>query len=214
MFTGIIEELGTVRAVKRGAEQFVLEITAPRLIPGLEIGDSIAVNGVCLTVTTKTGGSFTVDVMPETVAKTGLNEFKPGEMVNLERAVTPSSRLGGHMVTGHVDGIGTISSKTNRKNALLIKIAAPPVVTRYLIERGSIAVDGISLTVIDYGEDYVAVSIIPHTAKVTTLGFKVPGDRVNLEADVIGKYVEKFVGNRQGQDAGLTIDKLHEYGFA
>jgi len=214
MFTGIIEELGRVQSIKRGAEQFILAITAPSLTPSLEIGDSVAVNGVCLTVTTKTGDNFTVDVMPETVAKTDLNELKPGDMVNLERAMTLSSRLGGHLVSGHVDGVGTIKSKTAHKNALLIKIMVPSAVTRYLIERGSIAVDGISLTVIDFGENHVSVSIIPHTAKVTTLGFKGSGDRVNLEADLIGKYVEKFVSGRQEQGSSLTIDKLREYGFA
>lgn len=214
MFTGIIEELGAVQSIKRGGEQFILEIMAPKLVPGLEIGDSVAVNGICLTVTTKTGGGFTVDVMPETVSKTDLSDLRVGEMVNLERAMTLSSRLGGHMVAGHVDGVGVVRSKLSQKNALVIKIAAPPTVTRYLIERGSIAVDGISLTVIDYGEDHVTVSIIPHTAKVTTLGFKGPGDRVNLEADLIGKYVEKFISNRQGKSPELTIDKLREYGFA
>ncbi|MBE0447153.1 MAG: riboflavin synthase [Actinobacteria bacterium] len=214
MFTGIIEELGTIQSIKRGGDQFVLEIMAPKLVSDLEIGDSVAVNGICLTVTTKTGGSFTVDVMPETIAKTDLSELKAGEMVNLERAMTLSSRLGGHMVSGHVDGVGTIKSKTSQKNAFIIKITVPATITHYLIERGSIAVDGISLTVIDYGKDHVTVSIIPHTAKVTTLGIKGPGDRVNLEADLIGKYVEKFTGNRQGQDSRLTVDKLREYGFA
>jgi riboflavin synthase len=214
VFTGIIEELGAVQSIRRGGDQFTLEIMAPKLAPSLEIGDSIAVNGICLTVTTKTGSSFTVDVMPETVAKTDLNELKMGEMVNLERAMTLSGRLGGHLVAGHVDGVGVIKSKVSQKNALIIKIDTPATVTRYLIERGSIAIDGISLTVIDYGDAHVTVSIIPHTAKVTTLGFKGSGDRVNLEADVIGKYVEKFVGNRQGQNTGLTIDKLREYGFA
>jgi len=214
MFTGIIEELGVMQSIRRGGEQFVMEIEAPELMPGLEIGDSVAVNGVCLTVTAKKDGSFTVDVMPETVAKTDLNELKRGEKVNLERAMTLSSRLGGHMVAGHVDGVGIIKSKLSEKNALKIKIAASREVTRFLIDRGSIAVDGISLTVVDYGDDYVIVSIIPHTAQATTLGFKEPGDRVNLEADLIGKYVEKFISGRQEQGSRLTIGKLREYGYA
>jgi riboflavin synthase len=214
MFTGIIEELGVVQSIRRGAEQFVLEIKAPQLVDGVAIGDSVAVNGICLTVTTKTRDGFTVDVMPETVSKTDLNNIKSGETVNLERAMTLSSRLGGHMVSGHVDGVGVIKSKTKEENALLIRIAAPDPVTRYLIERGSIAVDGISLTVMGYGDGYVDVSIIPHTAMKTTLGLKGPGDKVNLEADLIGKYVEKFISGREKKTAGLTLDTLREHGFA
>lgn len=216
MFTGIIEELGRIAAIKHGAAEFVIEIEAPMLTPEIQIGDSIAVNGVCLTATTKSARGFTVDVMPETVRKTDLEDLSRGQMVNLERAMTLSSRLGGHMVSGHVDGVGVIKSKTSQQNALLIKIEAPTTVTRFLIERGSIAVDGISLTVMDYGAGFVTVSIIPHTAKVTTLGFKGPGDRVNLEADLIGKYVEKFITEKQDgkKSSGLTIDKLRDLGFA
>lgn len=214
MFTGIIEDLGSIKSIKRGARDFIIEIEAPRLVPELAIGDSIAVNGTCLTVTVKSKLSFTVDVMPETISKTALSDLKKGDKVNLERAMTLSSRLGGHMVAGHVDGVGVIKSKKGDSNALLIKISAPESVTRYLIDRGSIAIDGISLTVMDYGDDFVAVSIIPHTAKVTTLGFKEPGDKVNLEADLIGKYVEKFVGKQKDKDPELTMDKLREHGFA
>lgn len=214
MFTGIIEELGKVKSITRGAEQYILEIEAPGFVSGVEIGDSVAVNGICLTATTKSASSFTVDVMPETVAKTNLNDLKRGEKVNLERAMTLSSRLGGHMVAGHVDGVGVIQSKVSEKNALKIKISAPEPVTRYLIDRSSIAVDGISLTVMDYSPESVTISIIPHTAKVTTLGFKGPGDKVNLEADLIGKYVEKFTSGRQEQKSSLTMDKLAELGFA
>ncbi|HCG99400.1 MAG TPA: riboflavin synthase [Actinobacteria bacterium] len=214
MFTGIIEELGTIQAIRRGADQFVLDIKAPRLVAGVEIGDSVAVNGICLTVTTKTRDGFTVDVMPETVTKTNLDDIKSGETVNLERAMTMSSRLGGHMVSGHVDGVGTITSKSKAENALIIRISAPEAVTRYLIGRGSIAVDGISLTVMDYGDEYVVVSIIPHTASVTTLGFKRPGDIVNLEADLIGKYIEKFMSGQQKKTPGLTLETLREHGFA
>jgi len=212
MFTGIIEDLGKIQSIKRGAEDFIIEIKSAKLTPELNIGDSIAVNGICLTVTTKSNNSFTVDVMPETVKKTSLNELKVSDMVNLERAMTPSSRFGGHMVSGHVDGVGEIKSKVSHRNAFLIKIKAPESVTRYLIDRGSIAVDGISLTVMEYGLDYVGVSIIPHTAKVTTLGFKGPGDKVNLEVDLIGKYVEKFIAN-QYRNQGLTMEKLQEFGF-
>ncbi|MDI6715899.1 MAG: riboflavin synthase [Actinomycetota bacterium] len=212
MFTGIIEDLGKIQSIKRGADDFIIEIKSAKLTPELNIGDSIAVNGICLTVTTKSNNSFTVDVMPETVKKTSLNELKVSDMVNLERAMTPLSRFGGHMVSGHVDGVGEIKSKVSHRNAFLIKIKAPESVTRYLIDRGSIAVDGISLTVMEYGLDYVGVSIIPHTAKVTTLGFKGPGDKVNLEVDLIGKYVEKFIAN-QYRNQGLTMEKLREFGF-
>lgn len=226
MFTGIIEELGKIKSIRRGANQFVIEIIAPELIPGIQVGDSVAVNGICLTATGKTGNSFAVDVMPETVAKTDLSDLKPGQMVNLERALTLASRLGGHMVAGHVDGVGVIRSKSQQKNALIIEISAPESVTRYLIDRGSVAVDGISLTVMDYGPGHVTVSIIPHTAKVTTLGFKGPGDKLNLEADLIGKYVEKFLGKhkesrgRKGAPgdietrSGLSLERLRENGFA
>jgi riboflavin synthase len=227
MFTGIVEELGKLISIKKGASEYVLSLAAPMLTPTLNIGDSVAVNGICLTVTTKTHDGFTVDVMPETVRKTNLSKLKSGSTVNLERALTLGTRLGGHLVSGHVDGVGTIKSKTLKGNALLIKIDAPKSVTRFLIDRGSIAIDGISLTVMDFGEDSVVVSIIPHTAKMTTLGFKDKGDTVNLEADLIGKYVEKFL--RQGlnagkaqefqqeskdkKDAGLTMQKLSETGF-
>ncbi|MCL6471597.1 MAG: riboflavin synthase [Firmicutes bacterium] len=214
MFTGIIEELGTTKSIRRAGKDFVIEIEAPSLVPELAIGDSVAVNGVCLTVTAKSDTSFTVDVMPETVAKTDLGELRVGEKVNLERALTLSARLGGHIVAGHVDAVGTIKSKVAEKNALLIKITAPESVTRYLIDRGSIAIDGISLTVMDYGDDYVSVSIIPHTAKVTTLGFKEPGDKVNLESDLIGKYVEKFLSKEKEKKSGLTMEKLRDFGFA
>ncbi len=214
MFTGIIEDLGSIKSIRKGAKDFIIEVETPKLAPELAVGDSVSVNGICLTVTTKSGTGFTVDVMPETITKTALNDLKKGDKVNLERAMALSSRLGGHMVAGHVDGVGVIKSKKEDSNALLIKISAPNSITRYLIDRGSIAIDGISLTVMGYGDDFVAVSIIPHTAKVTTLGFKRPGDKVNLEADLIGKYVEKFVGKEKGKDSGLTMDKLREHGFA
>ncbi|HEY3374307.1 MAG TPA: riboflavin synthase [Candidatus Aquicultor sp.] len=213
MFTGIIEELGTIKSIKRGTDDFIIEIAAPKLTPEVTLGDSIAVNGICLTAASKTSGAFTVDVMPETLAKSDLDEIKPGEAVNLERALTLSSRLGGHMVAGHVDGVGTIRSKTVQKNALIIKMSAPEAVTRYLVDRGSVAADGISLTVIDYGQGHITVSIIPHTAKMTTLGFKKSGDKVNLEADMIGKYVAKFVAQHQGPRPGITMDALRENGF-
>ncbi len=214
MFTGIIEDLGSIKSIRKGAKDFIVEVEAPKLAPKLAVGDSVTVNGICLTVTTKSGTGFTVDVMPETITKTALNDLKKGDKVNLERAMALSSRLGGHMVAGHVDGVGVIKSKKEDSNALLIKISAPDSITHYLIDRGSIAIDGISLTVMGFGNDFVAVSIIPHTAKVTTLGFKKPGDKVNLEADLIGKYVEKFVSKEKEKDSGLTMDKLREHGFA
>jgi riboflavin synthase len=218
MFTGIVEELGKVISVKKSRVDYILSLAAPFLAPGLNIGDSVAVNGICLTVTSKTGNSFAVDVMPETVKKTNLVRIKAGSTVNLERALTLSGRLGGHMVSGHVDGVGIIRSKTKKGNALLINIEAPESVTRYLIDRGSIAVDGISLTVMDIGVNLITISIIPHTAKVTTLGFKDKGDTVNLEADLIGKYVEKFLKSKEKENVNsvngvISLDKLSESGF-
>lgn len=211
MFTGIIEELGQVRGITRQAVSAGLEIAADRVMEGLRVGDSIAVNGVCLTVTAFKEKSFQADVMAETLAKTNLGELKVGDRVNLERALRLGDRFGGHIVTGHVDGVGRILRKERQEIAQVLTIQAPPEVSFYLIKKGSVAVDGISLTVVESWEDGFTVSIIPHTADVTTLGFKGPGNTVNLEADLIAKYVAKFLpAARSGRIDGSF---LAEHGF-
>ncbi|MEW6772154.1 MAG: riboflavin synthase [Bacillota bacterium] len=211
MFTGIIEELGQVRGITRQAVSAGLQITADKVMEGLRVGDSIAVNGVCLTVTAFKDKSFQADVMAETLAKTNLGELKVGHRVNLERALRLGDRFGGHIVTGHVDGVGRILRKERQEIAQVFSIQAPPEVSFYLIKKGSVAVDGISLTVVESWEDGFTVSIIPHTAAVTTLGFKGPGDTVNLEADLIAKYVAKFL--QAAQPGRIDTSFLAEHGF-
>ncbi|NLC12278.1 MAG: riboflavin synthase [Firmicutes bacterium] len=216
MFTGIIEELGTVLSVQFHERDSFLEIKAPRIFPGLEMGDSIAVNGVCLTASGLAKDSFRADVMPETMRQTNLHMLTPGERVNLERALTPSSRIGGHFVSGHVDGVGKITRKKLEGNAIVFTVKAPQSVLRYTVERGSIAVDGISLTVIEIEKvkQEFSVSIIPHTASLTTLGFKRVGDIVNLESDMLAKYVANFLAERdKGPGSNITEEYLKEKGF-
>lgn len=211
MFTGIIEELGQIRAVTRQAVSARLVVGAGKVMENLRVGDSVAVNGVCLTVASLQDKGFAADVMAETLAKTNLGELAIGDRVNLERALRLGDRLGGHLVTGHIDGVGRILRKEKQEIAWVFTIAAPQEVARYLIKKGSVAVDGISLTVVEAWEEGFTVSVIPHTAAVTTLGFKGPGDTVNLEADLIGKYVEKFLGavKLRGVDESFLV----EHGF-
>ena len=196
MFTGIVEELGTVEAIEDQGDAVRLSVRGPLLTTDAGLGDSIAVNGCCLTVVSNADGVFTADVMHETLAKTSLGAFEPGTRVNLERAVTPATRLGGHIVQGHVDGTGAVIAREPSEHWEIVTISLPAELGRYLVAKGSITVDGISLTVVDVTEDTFTVSLIPETLARTTLGFKQPGDVVNLEADVIAKYVEKMVGNR------------------
>lgn len=196
MFTGIVEELGTVEKIEDQGDAVRLSVRGPLVTTDAGLGDSIAVNGCCLTVVTNVGGVFTADVMNETLAKTSLGAFEPGTRVNLERAVTPATRLGGHIVQGHVDGTGAVISREPSEHWEIVKISVPAELERYLVAKGSITVDGISLTVVDVADSAFTVSLIPETLARTTLGFKQPGDLVNLEADVIAKYVEKMVGNR------------------
>jgi len=193
MFTGIVEELGTIVALEDQGDAVRLTVNGPLVTSDAGEGDSIAVNGCCLTVVTHRDGSFTADVMHETLAKTSLGAFEPGTRVNLERAVTPTTRLGGHIVQGHVDGTGTVVSRTPSEHWEIVEISVPAELERYLVAKGSITVDGISLTVVDVTADAFTVSLIPETLARTTLGFKQPGDVVNLEVDVIAKYVEKMV---------------------
>lgn len=218
MFTGLVEELGRVRSIARGADSARLYIAAARVLEGTALGDSIAVNGVCLTVVDMGGDYFAADVMAETLARSNLGGLRPGQYVNLERALRLGDRLGGHLVSGHIDAVGTITALERRDIALLVTVSAPPGVLRYVIRKGSVAIDGISLTVVDVDQHSFQVSLIPHTAKVTTLGYKQVGDTVNLEADLIGKYVERLLtgpgGEQKAKPAGLTLDFLARHGFA
>lgn len=206
LFSGLVEELGRVTRVERQGEARVLVIQAQVVLAGTRPGDSIAVNGACLTVRTLTDGGFSADVMPETVRVTTLGRLHPGDRVNLERALRLGDRLGGHLVTGHVDGVGEVRRRQPLDNAFsphripdaagtpcILEIGAPPQVARYLVPKGSVAVDGVSLTVVSHDEAVFRVSLIPHTAAATTLGRVRPGDRVNLEADLLGKYVERLM---------------------
>ena len=207
MFTGIVEEVGVVTALTRSAKSAQLKITASKVVEDMRLGDSIAVNGVCLTAVSYTSSEFIADVMPETFRKTNLIRLKPGDPVNLERALALGGRLGGHLVSGHVDGVATITGKHREANAFVYRFTAPPEVMRYIISKGSVAVDGISLTVAATNENGFSVSVIPHTATATTLGRKGTGDVVNLENDIIGKYVERFLGLKErDQDQGEERD--------
>ena len=194
MFTGIIEDLGEIVAVEELEEARRITIRGATVTQDAKDGDSIAVNGVCLTVTGVTGDEFTADVMRETLDRSSLAKAQAGDSVNLERSLRLSGRLGGHMVQGHVDGTGVIESRAPAEHWEVVSIALPGAISRYVVEKGSIAVDGISLTVTNVTSDHFEVSLIPETLKRTTLGIKQPGDVVNLEADIIGKYVERLLG--------------------
>ena len=214
MFTGLIEEVGTLRAVRRGAHSAVLSIGAETVLSGLKTGDSVAVNGVCLTVTAQDSGGFTADVMHETLNRSSLGALAPGSPVNLERAMAADSRFGGHIVSGHIDGTGTIRALRRDDNAVWYTVSAAPSLLKYIVEKGSIAIDGISLTVAAVDDASFSVSIIPHTAASTILGSKRPGDTVNLETDLIGKYVEKLLTFRdEPASGGLTMEVLRQNGF-
>jgi len=206
MFTGIVEELGTVAALEDQGDALRLTIAASTVLEDVKHGDSIAVNGCCLTVTEVSTGStgssgtstWTADVMQETLDKTSLRGVAPGDVVNLERAVTPQTRLGGHIVQGHVDGVGTILGRTPSEHWEVVEVSLPAELARYVVDKGSIAVDGVSLTVVSAGEDRFAVSLIPETLARTTLGRKRTGDLVNLETDIIAKHVERLLGTNGG----------------
>ena len=193
MFTGIIEELGVVDGLQEQADAVRLTVRGPLVTLDARLGDSIAVNGCCLTVAQRDGETFTADVMRETLDKTSLGVLEPGGRVNLERAVTAATRLGGHIVQGHVDGTGRILSREPSEHWEVVTVELPEELSRYLVDKGSITVDGISLTVVSAGADSFTVSLIPETLARTTLGLKQPGDPVNLEVDVIAKYVERLL---------------------
>ena len=214
MFTGIVEEKGRVREVKKGEKSAALVVECSEILPGTNLGDSISVNGVCLTVTAIKGSSFQADVMPETMRATNLKYLRAGDPVNLERALAASGRFGGHIVSGHIDGTGTISEIRKEDNAVWITIEADPGILKYIIHKGSIAVDGISLTVQYVDEGKFKIAVIPHTRDFTTLQDRKAGYQVNLECDIIGKYVEKLVRwDNRNNKSGITMAYLLENGF-
>ncbi|ANP53851.1 riboflavin synthase [Streptomyces griseochromogenes] len=198
MFTGIVEELGEVTAVENLGDASRFRLRGPVVTEGAQHGDSIAVNGVCLTVVDHEGDEFTADVMAETLKRSSLGVLTVGSRVNLERPTAVGARLGGHIVQGHVDGTGQVLARTPSENWEIVKISLPADLARYVVEKGSVTVDGISLTVVEAGPDFFTVSLIPTTLDLTTLGHKQPGDPVNLEVDVIAKYVERLLAAGQG----------------
>ena len=214
MFTGIIEGFGRVAAIRSSGQGKRLTIEADLDLAGIKIGDSISVSGACLTAVQIAGRRFEVDVSPETLAKTTLGAAQVGERVNLERALRLSERIDGHLVSGHIDDMGVIEGREAAGNAVIVAVAVPVALTRYMILKGSVAVDGISLTINTLEPHRFTVSIIPHTARLTTIGFKQKGDRVNIETDMIGKYVEKFMSARTDSPRpGVTMDLLAKAGY-
>jgi riboflavin synthase len=217
MFTGIIEGLGAVTAVRPAGSGKRLAVAADFDLSGTRVGDSISVSGACLTAVAIAGRQFEVDVSPETLARTTLGSVRVGERVNLERALRLSDRIDGHLVSGHTDGTGTIHDREAVGNAVIVTVAVAEALTRYMIVKGSVAVDGVSLTINRLDPDRFSVSIIPHTAALTTIGFKQKGERVNIEVDLIGKYVEKFLTNQPGRSAtplsGVSMELLAKAGY-
>jgi riboflavin synthase len=214
MFTGIVEETGSIRGVRKGERSASLIVECSEILDGTREGDSISVNGVCLTVTAIKGNCFEADVMPETIRATNLKYLKPGDTVNLERAILASGRFGGHIVSGHIDGTGTISELKKEDNAVWITIEAEAEILKYIIHKGSITVDGISLTVQQVDERTFKIAVIPHTRDYTTLQNRKVGYMVNLECDIIGKYIEKLiVWENNKSKGGVTLQYLMENGF-
>lgn len=214
MFTGIIEETGILESIKPGTNSARLTIRAVTVLEGLKVGDSINTNGACLTVTDFNRNTFEVDVMAETMRSTNLGQLKTGYTVNLERALLLTDRLGGHMVSGHIDGTGTISGLRKEDIATWLEITAPKNLTQFIIIKGSVAIDGISLTVNGLHDGGFSVSLIPHTAAKTTLLNKKPGDTLNIECDLVAKYIRKFlIGNTSLKNKNLDYSFLKEHGF-
>lgn len=218
MFTGIIEEIGIIRNIVKGSRSIKLTITAKKVLENTNLGDSIAVNGVCLTVTALGKDGFTADVMPESMSKTNMGRLKPGDRVNLERALTLSNRLGGHIVSGHIDGVGDIINMEKDDNAVRVTLTSVPKVMKYIVSEGSVALDGVSLTVAHLGDNDFTVSLIPHTAQVTTLLDKKVGDKLNIENDVVGKYVERLLSFSDKdkvveKNSAISLKFLRENGF-
>lgn len=215
MFTGLIEDLGTVRELRKGSDSARLSVATAIPMDELELGESIAVNGICLTVTSFGGGSFTADVSPETLSRSNLGALLPGSRVNLERALRLGDRLGGHWVSGHVDAVGTLEQAQRHGNAWRLTFRLPAEVNRYVVEKGSVAIDGISLTVNSVGDETFSVAIIPHTLALTTLKEAKVGARVNIETDILGKYVERLLGRspRSESRAPVDLEFLAKHGF-
>ncbi len=214
MFTGIVEEVGTVARLNSGATGARIEIRAQVILSDLEPGASIAVNGVCLTASAIGLGSFTADVSPETLKRSNLGDLRTGSMVNLERPLAPSGRLGGHLVQGHIDGTGEFLGVDELgDDNWWLKVRIPEPLARYVVEKGSIAIDGISLTVAEIRGEEMAAAIIPHTYRHTALNVRRAGDRVNIECDILAKYVEKLLGPQAGKASGLSVEKLRKLGY-
>ncbi|SER46395.1 riboflavin synthase [Salipaludibacillus aurantiacus] len=217
MFTGIIEEKGTIRKIQKNGDAIVMAIQADRILSDIHLGDSIAVNGVCLTVTTFNSQTFSVDLMPETVRNTSLRDLNVNSQVNLERAMSAEGRFGGHFVSGHVDGIGTIKAKRPEHNAVYYDIEIPKELRKYMMMKGSVSVDGTSLTIFGLTSDTFTISIIPHTIQETIIGEKGAGDIVNIECDMLAKYLEELITNRFASDdhssEKITGSFLKEHGF-
>lgn len=219
MFTGLVAELGTVQKLARQGNSYHLTVSAKKIMANLKIGDSVAVNGACLTVVKMSGDGFTADVMPETVRLTNIGSLNAGDKVNLERTLRLCDGLDGHIVSGHVEGLGTIAAQRNDGIAVVVTIDTSQELLKYIIKKGSIAIDGISLTVTEVTSSTFSVSLIPHTAKETTLGFKTVGDTVNLETDILGKYVERMLnwdmqyGKKSACAGSLDKNILLENGF-
>ncbi|MBQ4206052.1 MAG: riboflavin synthase [Bacteroidales bacterium] len=213
MFTGIIEEIGKVKAIVRHANSIKLTIAVKKILEDMHIGDSICTNGVCLTVTTFDDGSYTADVMPETMNRTNFKDLRINDLVNCERAMPANGRFGGHIVSGHIDGTGVISKMSRDDKAIRIKIETKPEILNYIVEKGSITIDGISLTVTEVSSWDFGVSIIEHTQDATTLTKKKVGETVNLENDIVGKYIEKFVGSFSAKRDENLLNLLNDNNF-
>lgn len=216
MFTGIVEEMGTIAGIQKGAKSAILTIQAKKVFSDIHIGDSIALNGVCLTVTSYGKDTYTADVMNETLQRSSLGSLTIGSKVNLERAMAADGRFGGHIVSGHIDGTGTIKKVEKDDNAIWYTIAASENLMKYIVEKGSIAIDGISLTVARRTDEDFAISMIPHTAKETVLSEKKPGDIVNLENDIVGKYIEQLMQYNKKEEtrqSAITKEFLLKAGF-
>jgi riboflavin synthase len=215
MFTGLVEDCGSVKSLTRTQTEARLTVTTKLSTSELAIGDSVSVNGACLTVISKDDSGFTVDMSPETFEKTTFKSLDKDNKVNLERALRVGDRLGGHIVTGHIDAVGTVVSVEKKQNAIILKVSVPSECSRYLVPKGSVAIDGISLTVNEVLDDYFSVSIIPHTLGATTLVDCKKGDQVNIETDILGKYVERLLGTKTDdkKTSPLSSEFLAKHGF-